>query len=184
MSIGEQAAGAVIAANIIDFAASMVQIYSGVVKEKKKILFWQTLQLGMQTFSMLLLGAFSGAVSNVLSVIRNILCYREHMNWPVKILLIAVQFVLTILFGGGTAISWLPFAVCTVYILFMDIQDPIRFKILVTATFAPWVIYYFLYHSFTGAFFAAATVVTNLISLSQMIRKRREEAGNRKEETS
>jgi len=175
VNIGEQAAWAVIAANIIDFAASMVQIYSGVVKEKKKILFWQTLQLGMQTFSMTLLGAFTGAISNVLSVVRNLLGYYDRINWPVKLLLIGVQLVLTLRFGDATLVTWLPFLVCTVYILFMDTKDPIRFKILVTVTFVPWVFYYLVYHSYTGAFFAAMTVVTNLVSLSQMLRQRRQQ---------
>jgi hypothetical protein len=174
-SVSEAAVGAVIIANIIDFAASMVQIYSGVVKEKKKILFWQTLQLGMQTLSMILLGAFTGAVSNVVSVVRNVLCYKDRMNWPVKFVLIGIQLVLTVIFGNGTFVSWLPFIVCTFYILFMDEKDEVRFKFLVTLTFIPWVFYFFVYKSYTGAFFAAATIVTNCISLYQMVKKRKEE---------
>ena len=47
----------IVIANIIDFIASMVQIYSGTVKEKGKILVMQIVQLGMQTVSMVLLGA-------------------------------------------------------------------------------------------------------------------------------
>ena len=59
----------IVIANIIDFIASMVQIYSGTVKDKGKLLLWQILQLGMQTVSMVLLGAIPGAISNVLSCI-------------------------------------------------------------------------------------------------------------------
>jgi hypothetical protein len=59
----------IVIANIIDFIASMVQIYSGTVKEKGKILVLQILQLGIQTISMLLLGAIPGAISNVLSCV-------------------------------------------------------------------------------------------------------------------
>ena len=70
----------ILIANIIDFAASMVQIYTGAVKEKAKILLLQILQLGMQTVSMLLLGAIPGAVSNVLSCIRNYLCYKDFLH--------------------------------------------------------------------------------------------------------
>lgn len=164
------AVSAVVAANIIDLAASLVQVYSGVVKEKQKILFWQTIQLGLQIFSMCLLGAFTGAISNVLSVIRNILGYKDKINTPVKVILIGVQLVLTILFSDGTLISWVPFAVCAVYILFMDIKDPIRFKILVTLTFIPWIFYFLYFRSYTGSAFALITTIANLISLHQMIK--------------
>ena len=69
----------VVIANIIDFLASLVQIYTGAVKEKSKILVLQILQLGMQTVSMVLLGAIPGAISNVLSCIRNYLCYTKFI---------------------------------------------------------------------------------------------------------
>ncbi len=171
-TVAQVAVGAVIAANIIDLIASLLQIYSGYVKEKKQILFWQTLQIGLQTFSMILLGAFTGAVGNVLSVIRNIICYKDRMNTPVKVVLIAIQFLLTIVFWDGTFAAWLPFIVCTVYIIFMGEKDPIRFKILVTATFVPWFFYYLVYRSYTGAFFAAATILTNIVALIQMKKKK------------
>lgn len=166
----------IVIANIIDFAAAMVQIASGVVQEKKKILFFQTLQIGMQTVSMTMLQAYTGAVSNVISVIRNVLAVKEKLGLPAKLLLIAAQLALTIFFGDGTIVSWLPFIVCTVYILLMDMKNPIAFKILVTSTFAPWVIYYLVYRSYTGAFFAAATIVANIVSLTHMIRESRKEA--------
>lgn len=67
----------IVIANVIDFIAPMVQNYSGTVKDKGKLLLWQILQLGMQTVSMVLLGAIPGAISNVLSCIRNYLCYKN-----------------------------------------------------------------------------------------------------------
>ena len=90
----------IVIANIIDFLASMVQIYTGAVKDKAKILLLQILQLGMQTVSMLLLGAIPGAISNVLSCIRNYLCYKDVFTWPVKIVLIVISFVLTVVFNN------------------------------------------------------------------------------------
>ena len=172
----QQALGFIIAANIIDFIASMIQTVSGFVTQRRKILLWQSVQLGLQSISMILLGAFTGAVSNVLSVARNILCYYDKVNRPVKAILIAVQFLLTLIVGDGSVISWMPFIVCTIYIIFMTETDPIRFKLLVTLTFIPWIFYYLIYKSYTGSFFAAATTVTNIISLTRMIREKREKA--------
>lgn len=161
----------IVIANIIDFAASMIQIYSGTIKEKGKILVFQIVQLGIQTISMLLLGAVPGAISNVLSCVRNYLCYKNIFTWPIKIVLIILSLVLTVLFNNQGLLGYLPFAVCTIYVLFMDIKDPIKFKLLVTLTFVPWVFYFFIIKSYTGAFFAATTVITNVWTLIQMIKE-------------
>ena len=165
----------VIIANIIDFIASMVQIWSGVEKKKARILICQTIQFGMQIVSMTLLGGYTAAVSNALSIVRNIICYKDLATWPVKIILIIVQFILSVIFGDGTVVSWLPFIVCTVYILFMDIRDPIGFKILSTATFIPWIVYFFVFRSYTGAFFALVTTIANIVTLIQMIQKKKKD---------
>lgn len=158
----------IVIANVIDFIASMVQIYSGTIKDKGKILMLQIIQLGIQTISMLLLGAIPGAISNVLSCIRNYLCYKNIFTWPIKIALILISLVLTVPFNNQGLLGYLPFVVCTIYVLFMDIKDPFKFKVLVTLTFVPWVLYFFIIKSYTGAFFAAATVATNVWTLIKM----------------
>ena len=160
----------IVIANIIDFLASMVQIYTGAVKDKAKILLLQILQLGMQTVSMLLLGAIPGAISNVLSCIRNYLCYKDVFTWPVKIVLIVISFVLTVVFNNQGLLGYLPFAVCTVYVLLMDMKDEIKFKLLVTLTFVPWMVYYLVIKSYTGALFAAITIVTSFWTLYKMVK--------------
>lgn len=172
----------IVIANIIDFLASMVQIYTGAVKDKAKILLLQILQLGMQTVSMILLGAIPGAISNVLSCVRNYLCYRDVFTWPIKIVLIVISFVLTVLFNNQGLLGYLPFAVCTVYVLMMDMKDEIKFKLLVTLTFVPWTVYYLVIKSYTGALFAAITIVTSFWTLYKMIRAKKEEPfeGNQK----
>ena len=162
----------IIIANVIDLIASIVQIYSGTVKEKGKILLLQILQLGMQAVSMLLLGAITGAISNVLSCIRNYLCYKNIFTLPIKIILIVLSGVLTICFNNQGLLGYLPFVVCTVYVLFMDMKDPFKFKILVTLTFIPWVFYYLIIQSYTGAFFAIATVIANVKTLINMKKER------------
>lgn len=158
----------ILIANIIDLLAAFVQVASGTIKDRGKILLCQILQLGMQTVSMFLLGAVPGAISNVLSCIRNYLCYRDLFTKPVKVLLIAISFLLTVAFNNQGLLGYLPFVVCTVYVLFMDIKDPIKFKLLVTLTFIPWIFYYLAIRSYTGSFFAAATVLTNFWTLYKM----------------
>jgi len=165
----------VITANIIDLLAACVQVGSGSIKKKSKILVVQILQLLMQAVSMLLLGGVTGAVSNVLSCYRNYLCYKEKLNTFWKTVLIAASIALTILLNEQGLWGIIPAAVCTVFILFMDVKDPIKFKLLVTLTFVPWMVYHFFLKSYVGAVFDAATIATNTITLCSMIKQKKAE---------
>ncbi|MCR4781503.1 MAG: YgjV family protein [Lachnospiraceae bacterium] len=160
----------IVIANIIDFIAAMVQIWSGTIKKKQHLLLAQTVQMGLQTVSMSMLGGISGAIGNVLSCIRNLVCYKEWLNWPLKILFIAAQFGLTWKFNVQGALGWLPFWVCAIYIVFMDIKDHVHFKILSTISYLPWVVYFFMIQSYTGSLFALITTITSGWTLVKMIR--------------
>ena len=157
-----------LAANIIDFFAAMIQIGTGAVKKKSKILILQIVQLLMQGVAMLLLGGVTGAVSNVLSCVRNYICYKEKLNLPWKIFFIVASVVMTILLNNQGILGMIPAAVCIVYILFMDVKDAVKFKILVMLTFIPWLIYHFILGSYTGAASDAATIVANIVTIIKM----------------
>ena len=113
----------------------------------------QIVQLLMQAVSMLLLGGVTGAVSNVLSCFRNFLCYKEKLNIVWKIILITASVAMTIILNDQGLLGIIPAAVCTVYIIFMDVRDPVKFKLLVTLSFVPWMFYHFILKSYTGAVF-------------------------------
>ena len=164
----------IIIANIIDLVAAVVQVGSGAIKKKSKILIVQTIQLLMQALSMLLLGGVTGAVSNVLSCFRNFLCYKDKLNIVWKIILIVASIGFTIALNDQGFLGIIPAAVCTVYIIFMDIKDPVKFKLLVTLSFVPWAVYHFILKSYTGAIFDAATVVTNTVTLIKMVKENKE----------
>ena len=163
----------IIIANVIDFLAALIQVGSGSIKKKSKILFVQIIQLLMQAVSMLLLGGVTGAVSNVLSCYRNYLCYKEKLTTFWKAALIAASVVLTVLLNDQGWLGLIPVVVCTVYILLMDMKDPIKFKLLVMLSFLPWLVYHFAIQAYVGAIFDAATVITNGITLYMMIREKK-----------
>lgn len=164
----------VIIANVIDFLAAIIQVGTGSIKKKTKILVAQIIQMLMQGISMLLLGGITGAINNVLSCFRNFLCYKERLTTFWKAILIAASVLMTILFNEQGLLGIIPTAVCTVYIIFMDVKDPVKFKILVTLTFVPWMFYHFILKSYVGAIFDIATIITNLITLCFMIKKQKD----------
>lgn len=162
----------ILAANIIDLIAAFVQVFSGSIKQKTKILIVQIIQLLMQAVSMLLLGGVTGAISNVLSCFRNYLCYKDRLNIFWKAVLITASIGMTILLNDQGFWGLIPAAVCTVFIIFMDTKDPVKFKALVTMSFIPWMVYHFILKSYVGAAVDAATVITNGITLCSMIKAR------------
>ena len=163
----------VIIANAIDFVAALVLVASGSIKKKTKILVVQSVQLLMQAVSMLLLGGVTGAVSNVISCYRNYLCYKEKLNTAWKIMLIGVSVAMTVLLNDQGLLGILPAVICAVYIVFMDLKDPVKFKLLVTVSFIPWIFYHFALRAYVATFFDAATVMTNAVTLILMIREKK-----------
>ena len=164
---------AVMAANVIELIAAFIQIASGSIKKKAKILLLQIIQLLIQATSMLLLGGVTGAISNVLSCFRNYLCYKDKLSVFWKAILIAASIGMTIWLNDQGLIGIIPAAVCTVYIIFMDVKDPIKFKALVTLSFLPWVVYHFILKSYVGAFFDVATIITNGVTLCSMLKQKK-----------
>ena len=162
----------VLTANIIDFLAALIQVGSGSIKRKSRILLVQILQLLMQAISMLLLGGVTGAVSNVLSCYRNYLCYKGKLNPFWKGFLIAASVLMTILLNNQGFLGYLPAVVCTIFILLMNVKDPVKFKLLVTLSFVPWMFYHWILKSYTGAAFDAATIIMNTVTLSAMMKER------------
>ena len=165
----------IIIANVIDFVAALLQVGSGSIKKKSNILVVQIIQLLMQGVSMLLLGGITGAISNVLSCYRNYLCYKEKLNRVWKGILIAASVAMTLLFNNQGWLGIIPVAVCTVYILLMDVKDPIKFKLLVTLSFVPWIIYHFALQLYVAAIFDAVSVVTSAVTLCLMMRGKKRE---------
>lgn len=165
----------IIIANVIDFVAALIQVGSGSIKKKSNILVVQIIQLLMQGVSMLLTGGITGAISNVLSCYRNYLCYKEKLNRVWKGILIAASVAMTLLFNNQGWLGIIPVAVCTVYILLMDVKDPIKFKLLVTLSFVPWIIYHFALQLYVAAIFDAVSVVTSAVTLCLMMRGKKRE---------
>ena len=162
----------ILAANAIDFVAALIQVGSGSIKKKEKLLLVQILQIGLQSVSMLLLGGITGAINNVLSCYRNYLCYKGKLNVFWKAAMTAVSLVMTILLNDQGIIGVLPFVVCTVYIVFMDVKDPIKFKLLVTLCFLPWAVYHFVLRSYVGMACDLAAFVTSGVTLTVMLKEK------------
>lgn len=164
----------IIIGNIVALIASIIMVYSGYLKQKKKILYVQTIQIGLAILSNIILGGITGAIINAISCVRNILCYKDKLNKILKIILIILATTLSLCFNNLGIIGLLPLISTITYILLMNTKNVVSFKYLIIFTMMLWLCYDFYIKSYTFACFDFMCIVTNLISIIQ-INKGKEE---------
>lgn len=161
--------------NLIALIASLLMLYSGYIKKKEKIIFVQTIQIGLSVVSNIVLGGISGAIINAISLIRNILCYKDKLNKIWKIVLIILSASLTLLFNNLGFVGLLPLVSTVAYIWLMDMKDVINFKYLIIFTMTMWLIYDIYIMAYTAAIFDFGTIIANIISILQIKKNKKGE---------
>lgn len=158
----------IIIGNIIALIASIIMVYSGFLKQRKTILYFQTIQIGLSVLSNIVLGGITGAIINALSCVRNILCYKNKLDLKSKIILIFLATTLSLMFNNLGVIGLLPVISTITYILLMNTKDIIKFKWLIIFTMLMWLIYDLFIKSYTSAIFDFMNIVANIISIIQI----------------
>ena len=155
----------VLIANIIALIASVLMFLTGFLKKKGSILIVQTIQIGLSAVSNLILGGITGAIVNVISMIRNIFCYYGKLGILIKVVVTILTVSLCLLFNNFGIIGLLPVVSTVSYVWLMNIKDVRKFKYLLIFTLVLWGIYEFSIQSYTAAAFDVMTIVANIISL-------------------
>lgn len=166
----------IIIGNIVALLASFIMVYSGYVKQKKKIIFIQTIQLIMFVLSNIILGGFTGAIINTISCIRNIICYKDKLNKKVKIILILLSTLMSFTFNNLGFIGFFPLISTISFTLFMNTKNVIKLKYLIIFTAFLWLVYDLCINSYTSAFFDFLSIIVNFISIVQIIKRTKHEA--------
>ena len=156
--------------NIVALIASLIMVYSGYLKQKKKILYVQTIQIGLSVLSNIILGGITGAIINAVSCIRNILCYKEKLSNITKIILIIIAITLSLSFNNLGLIGLLPLISTIIYISLMNTKDIIKFKYLIILTTILWLAYDLYIKSYIFACFDFMNIVVNIISIIQLLK--------------
>ena len=117
--------------NAIALVASLLMVYTGIIKEKKKVLYVQSIQIGLSVISNLVLNGITGAIINAISFFRNILCYKDKLGLKEKIGITIISVGLTLYFNNLGWIGLLPLVSTVTYIWLMTLKDVKKFKILI-----------------------------------------------------
>lgn len=161
----------IIIGNIIGLIAAIIMMLSGLIKSKKKILIWQTTQIGITVISNIILGGITGIIVNLLSVIRNILCYKDKLNITAKIIISSLATIISIRFNNLGIAGYLPVISTVTYIWLMDVKDVKKFKLLICFTMVMWLGYDLAIKGYTMALFDFLTIVSNVSTIIYKVYK-------------
>ena len=109
-----------------------------------------------------------GAIINALSMIRNILCYKNKLGLKEKIIITILAIILTFKFNNLGYIGLLPLISTVSYIWLMNIKDVRKFKLLIIFTMLMWLIYDVVIKSYTSAIFDFMNIIANMLTLLQI----------------
>lgn len=158
----------VVIGNIIALVASIIMVYTGILKSKKKIIYFQTIQLVLFVISNIILGGISGAIINAISCIRNILCYKNRLNALAKIFISVASIILIIFFNNLGIVGLMPLIATLSYIWLMTIKDIKKFKYLTMFNMLLWLIYDLYIKSYTSAIFDFLNIIANFVSIMKI----------------
>lgn len=151
--------------NVIALIASILMVYSGFIKNKKKIISTQTIQIALSVISNMILGGITGAIINFINCIRNILCYKDKLTKFKKLIIIVGGVVISLYFNNMGVIGLLPIIAFVIYTILMNIEDVIKFKLIIILSMIMWLIYDIYIISYTSAIFDFLHIIANIISI-------------------
>lgn len=157
--------------NIIALIASTLMVCSGIIKDRKKTIYIQTIQIIAFVMSNLILGGYTGAIVNLISLARNYWCYKDILTKIKKIILIVFSVVISLLFNNLGLIGLLPIISTVVFTYFIDTKSLIKLKFLIVFSSILWLIYDTLLGSYTSAIFNFFTILGTTITIYQIYRK-------------
>ena len=157
--------------NLISLAGCILMVATGFVKKKERILALQCVQFAILGAAHLVLGAVSGFISCVISIVRNLILPRVRSTFWLKAGFILLQILLTLSAGSFAPIELLPILAAVLFTWFLDTKDPVLFKTVIILAQVMWLVYDLWYGNFTAAAFDVLTVGSNLAGIRMLRRK-------------
>ena len=106
--------------NAVTFIGALLMVGIGFIKTKKNILRVQCIQFAIMGIGNLILGGVTGFISNAVSILRNLICFKRELTLPLKLLFIAIQIIITGSVNRMGFIGWLPVFAACLFTWFLD----------------------------------------------------------------
>lgn len=158
--------------NLFSGIGCILMVAIGLLRKKSHILIAQSFQCGFMGVGNLILGGVSGFISNVVSIIRNLVFVKFPCTTALKIFFIALQFCLSLGALNDGWISWLPVLSAALFTWCLDTQSAAKLKLCILTTQVMWLTYDIYYHNYVAATFDVLTMISNTIGYF-MVRKQK-----------
>lgn len=156
--------------NILSLIGCSMMVAVGFVQQKRKVLLYQCAQLGVMFCSNFVLGAASGAISNALGIVRNLVFAKTEGSVWLKLAFVGIQIVMT-LFGWKGPIEILPILATVVFIWLLDTKNDVVFKLANVCAMVMWCIYDFYYHNYVASVLDVLTIISNCVAIVAIHKK-------------
>ncbi len=165
----------ILIANVISFLGCLLMVSIGFLRKKEQILGVQCLQFSLMGVSNFLLGGISGTISNVVSVLRNLVFFKVKVTVPLKLGFIALQILLSLGAIRKSPLEWLPVLAAGAFTWFLDVKSEVTLKIVMIGTFFLWVVYDLCHQNYVAMTFDVLSIFSNIAGI-YMIHKAKKTA--------
>jgi hypothetical protein len=155
----------VIIGNIISLAGAALMVAVGFLKTRRSILITQNVMFGLMGTANIILGGMTGAVSSLVSIIRNLFCLKGPLTVPVKLFIIVIQIMLSARVNTLGWIGWLPIISACFYTWMIDVKDETRLKLVLIIAQSMWFAYDLTIQNYVGFTFDILTILSNMYGI-------------------
>ncbi len=156
-------------AQFFNILACILMVVIGYLKHKKTILWAQNAQFILFSIAYGLQGGIAAVVSNIVSLVRNLICLKWQITLPLQILFIGFQGVFTFITTSNRWIDWLPFVAATCITLSLSSKKDIIIKLACIGSILCFGTYDFFLHNWVVFAFDCFSLVTSLIGVYRII---------------
>lgn len=164
----------VILGNIVTFVGALLTIAMGLIKTKKGILSIQCFQCGVYAIANTMLGGYSGAVQNAITILRNIYTFKKPFTFIVKLVFIFLQITIGLYFNQLGWIGLLPIIAGVSFTWFVDSKSEIVLKTVLIMDNLLWVYYNIVINSYVSLAVNAFAIIANLIGIYRITRDKQQ----------
>lgn len=151
--------------NIIMTVACVIMVCIGLLKTRKQVLWWQSVQIGLMTIASLFLGTIPGLIANIIGIVRNALSYNSKLNKITQVLLSFISVVCILVFNNIGWLGLLPMVATVTYNFTINTKNVTKLKIVLLSTSIMWAIHDFAIQSYIAGVFDILSATTCIIGI-------------------
>jgi hypothetical protein len=159
--------------NIVSLAGSALMVGVGFLKTRKSILITQCAMFTLMGAANIILGGITGAISSLVSILRNVFSLRGPLSVHVKLFIIALQILLSANLNTLGWIGWLPIISACFYTWMIDVKDETRLKVVLIIAQSMWLIYDITIQNYVAFTFDVLTILSNMYGILSLRESRK-----------